>query len=133
MHSKMFGGTIATAHIMPRAADYGFLRGPAPACPQCVRDPSNTTFRGASAGSYNPGAGGPDGIHYDVHGNLWAMLGIGGIIEYDPRGVILGYVPLPNGDSAGTNFAFGGPTANTFTWRGPSAGRSGVSRRPIRA
>jgi gluconolactonase len=37
------------------------------------------------------------------------MLGIGGIIEYDPRGVILGYVPLPNGDSAGTNFAFGGP------------------------
>jgi hypothetical protein len=30
-----------------------------------------------------------------------------GNIEYDPRGVILGSVPLPNGDSAGTNFAFG--------------------------
>jgi gluconolactonase len=64
-----------------RVVYYGFLRGPAPACPQCVRDLSNTTFRGARAGSYNPGAGGPDGIHYDAHGNLWAMLGIGGIIE----------------------------------------------------
>jgi hypothetical protein len=31
------------------------------------------------------------------------------IIEYDSRGVILGYVPLPNGDAAGTNFAFGSP------------------------
>jgi hypothetical protein len=46
-------------------------------------------------------------FHYDVHGNLWATLGIGGIIEYDPRGVILGYVPLPNGYSAGI------PTTNT--------------------
>jgi hypothetical protein len=68
---------------------------------------SSRARAGARAGSYNPGAGGPDGIHYDVHGNLWAMLGIGGIIEYDPRGAILGYVPLPNGDAAGTNFAFG--------------------------
>jgi sugar lactone lactonase YvrE len=50
----------------------------------------------ATTGSYNPGAaGGPDGIHYDVHGNLWAACGIGGIIEYDPRGFIVGYVPLP--------------------------------------
>ena len=41
----------------------------------------------ATAGSYNPGNGGPDGIHYDVHGDLWASCGIGGIIEYDPRGI----------------------------------------------
>ena len=74
------------------------------------------------AGSYNPGAGGPDGIHYDVRGNLWAMLGIGGIIEYDPRGVILGYVPLPNGDAAGTNFAFGGPDNQYIYMEGAVSG-----------
>ena len=105
-----------------RVLYYAFLRGPSPACAQCPRDPSNTTFRGARAGSYNPGAGGPDGIHYDVHGNLWAMLGIGGIIEYDPRGVILGYVPLPNGDSAGTNFAFGGPDNQYIYMEGAVSG-----------
>jgi gluconolactonase len=105
-----------------RVLYYAFLRGPAPACAQCPRDSSNTTFRGARAGSYNPGAGGPDGIHYDVHGNLWAMLGIGGIIEYDPRGVILGYVPLPNGDAAGTNFAFGGPDNQYIYMEGAVSG-----------
>jgi hypothetical protein len=31
------------------------------------------------------------------------------ILEIDPRGVILGFVPIPNGDTATTNFAFGGP------------------------
>jgi gluconolactonase len=83
---------------------------------------SSRARAGARAGSYNPGAGGPDGIHYDVHGNLWAMLGIGGIIEYDPRGVILGYVPLPNGDAAGTNFAFGGPDNQYIYMEGAVSG-----------
>ena len=34
-----------------------------------------------------PGNGGPDGMHYDVRGNLWAALaGLGGIIQINPRG-----------------------------------------------
>jgi sugar lactone lactonase YvrE len=57
-----------------------------------------------------PGNGCPDGIHYDVKGNLWVAAGrLGGIIEIDPRGIILGFVQIPNGDLATTNFAFGGP------------------------
>src|SRR5258708_16228835 len=89
-----------------RVLYYSFLRGPAPACAQCPRDPSNTTFRGARAGSYNPAARRPDGIHYDVHGNLWAMLGIGGVIAYDPPGGLLLYVPLPNVDAPRPQLAF---------------------------
>lgn len=101
--------TLAVAdYASNRMLYYSFLNGPNAACTQCAKDPSHTTFFFATAGSYNPGNGGPDGIHYDVHGNLWAALGIGGVIEYNPRGIIMGYVPLPNGDIA-TNFAFGGP------------------------
>jgi gluconolactonase len=44
------------------------------------------------------------------------------IIEYDPRGVILGYVPLPNGDAAGTNFAFGGPDNQCIYMEGAVSG-----------
>ena len=78
-----------------RVLYYSFLRGPAPACAQCVRDPSNTRFRGARAGSYNPGAGGPDGVHPDnqyiymegaVSGTIWrfkapypGLIGPGGV------------------------------------------------------
>jgi gluconolactonase len=102
-------GTLAVAdYAANRMLYYSFQNGPNAACTLCVKDPSHTTFFFATTGSYNPGNGGPDGIHYDVQGNLWASLGIGGIIEYDPRGIILGYVPLPNGDPSATNFAFGG-------------------------
>ena len=101
---------------------YSFLRGPNAACSQCATDPSHTTFFFATAGSYNPGNGGPDGIHYDVHGNLWAACGIGGIIEYDPRGFIIGYVPLPNGDSSATNFAFGGENNQYIYMEGAVSG-----------
>ena len=48
---------------------YSFLKGPNAACTQCGNDPSHTTFFVATTGSYNPGNGGPDGIHCDVHGN----------------------------------------------------------------
>jgi hypothetical protein len=40
-----------------------------------------------------------------VHGNPWAQGRIGEIIEYDPRGFIIGYVPLPNGDAAVQQFS----------------------------
>jgi sugar lactone lactonase YvrE len=55
-----------------------------------------------------PGNGGPDGMHYDVRGNLWAALaGLGGIIQ--PARSHPSFVPIPNNDAATTNFAFGGP------------------------
>jgi hypothetical protein len=37
----------------------------------CVKDPLNLTFSGVKAGTYLPGNTRPDGVHYDVHGNLW--------------------------------------------------------------
>jgi gluconolactonase len=104
-----------------------FQNGPTLGCPQCPKDPSHSTFSSVKAGTFMPGNGGPDGMHYDVRGNLWvALAGLGGIIQINPRGVILGFVPIPNDDAATTNFAFGGPDnqyiylmgANTGTfWR----------------
>jgi sugar lactone lactonase YvrE len=93
------------------------------------------SFSGAAlARTFIPGNGGPDGMHYDVRGNLWAALaGLGGIIQIDRRGIILGFVPIPKGDTATTNFAFGGAVISTSTWRERLAGPSGASRRPIRA
>src|SRR5262249_43376606 len=68
------------------------------------------TFSSVKAGTFIPGNGGPDGMHYDVRGNLWAALfGLGGIVQINPRGIIVGFVPIPNDDTATTNFAFGGP------------------------
>ena len=115
--------TLAVAdYAANRMLYYSFLNGPNPACAGCAKDPSHTTFFFATGGSYNPGNGGPDGIHYDVHGNLWAALGIGGVIEYDPRGFIIGFVPLPNGDPAGTNFAFGGENNQYIYMEGAVSG-----------
>jgi gluconolactonase len=115
--------TLAVAdYAANRMLYYSFLNGPNAACTQCAKDSEHQTFFFATTGSYNPGNGGPDGIHYDVHGNLWAALGIGGVIEYDPRGIILGYVPLPNGDSSATNFAFGGPDNQFIYMEGAISG-----------
>ncbi len=115
--------TLAVAdYAANRMLYYSFLSGPNAACANCAKDPSHTTFFFATGGSYNPGNGGPDGIHYDVHGNLWAAMGIGGVMEYDPRGFILGFVPLPNGDPAGTNFAFGGENNQYIYMEGAVSG-----------
>jgi sugar lactone lactonase YvrE len=78
--------------------------------PQCTEDPLHFDFRWSKGGNLWPGNGGSDGIHYDVKGNLWdQMFRLGGIIEIDPRGITLGFVPMPSGDLTTTNFAFGGP------------------------
>ena len=101
----------------------GFVTGPTIGCPQCVKDPLHLTFGSVKAGSYVPGNSGPDGLHYDVHGNIWAGLaGIGGIVEIDPHGIILGFVPIPNGDTATTNFAFGGPDNQFLYFEGANTG-----------
>jgi sugar lactone lactonase YvrE len=59
-----------------------FQNGPTMGCPQCPKDPSHSTFGSVKAGTFIPGNGGPDGMHYDVRGNLWAALaGLGGIVQ----------------------------------------------------
>ena len=61
-----------------------FMTGPTMGCPQCKQDPLHLTFAGVKAGTYCPGNGCPDGIHYDVKCNLWAQMArLGGIIEID--------------------------------------------------
>ena len=50
-----------------------------------------------------------------MKGNLWAATArLGGILQIDPRGIILGFVPAPNSDLSTTNFAFGGPDNRDF-------------------
>ena len=100
-----------------------FMTGPNMGCPQCTKDPLHLTFGSVKGGTYLPGNTGPDGIHYDVHGNLWAQSpGLGGIVEINPRGLILGFVPIPNGDAATTNFAFGGPDNQYIYFEGAISG-----------
>ncbi|MBV8935090.1 MAG: SMP-30/gluconolactonase/LRE family protein [Alphaproteobacteria bacterium] len=100
-----------------------FQNGPTMGCPQCPKDPSHSTFSSVKAGTFVPGNGGPDGMHYDVRGNLWAALaGLGGIIQINPRGVILGFVPIPNDDAATTNFAFGGADNQFIYFEGATSG-----------
>jgi gluconolactonase len=100
-----------------------FQNGPTMGCPQCPKDPSHSTFSSVKAGTFMPGNGGPDGMHYDVRGNLWAALaGLGGIIQINPRGVILCFVPIPNNDTATTNFAFGGPDNQSIYLEGATSG-----------
>ncbi len=87
-----------------------FTTGPTMGNPGSTPDPLHLTFAGVKAGTYFPGDGCPDGLHYDVKGNLWvATPRLGGITQIDRRGLILGFVPVPNGDLVTTNFAFGGP------------------------
>jgi gluconolactonase len=100
-----------------------FQNGPTMGCPQCPKDPSHSTFSSVKAGTFLPGNGGPDGMHYDVRGNLWvAVFGLGGIVQINPRGLILGFVPIPNEDAATTNFAFGGPDNQYIYVMGASTG-----------
>ena len=101
----------------------GFITGPTMGSPQCPKDPTHTMFAGIKAGSYLPGNGGPDGIHYGVKGNLWvASPRIGGVVEIHPRGSILGFEPIPNGDLAVTNCAFGGPDNQYIYFEGATTG-----------
>ena len=100
-----------------------FQNGPTMGCPQCPKDSSHSTFSSVKAGTFIPGNGGPDGMHYDVRGNLWAALaGLGGIIQINPRGVVLGFVPIPNDDALTTNFAFAGPDNQLIYLEGATSG-----------
>src|ERR1700693_5918781 len=100
-----------------------FAAGPTMGVPGGYTDPMRLTFAGVKAGTYFPGNGCPDGLHYDVKGNLWSQSArLGGILEIDPRGIILGFVPIPNGDLATTNFAFGGPDNQYIYFEGAISG-----------
>ena len=71
-----------------------FATGPTVGVPGAKPDPLHLTFQTVRAGTYFPGAGCPDGLHYDVKGNLWiAAGGLGGVIQVDPRGIIVGLCP----------------------------------------
>jgi gluconolactonase len=48
--------------------------------------------------------------------------GLGGSAQIDPRGIILGFVPIPNNDLATTNFAFGDPDNQCIYFEGVSSG-----------
>ena len=90
---------------------YATFLAPTLSTPGVKPDPLHLTFSSVRVGTYMPGAGCPDGLHYDVKGNLWiAAGGLGGVLEVDPRGIIIGFVPIPapGGDLSTTNFAFGG-------------------------
>ena len=50
------------------------------------------------------------------------MARLGGILQIDPRGIILGFVPVPNGDLLTTNFAFGGPDNQYIYLEGATSG-----------
>src|SRR4051794_14608244 len=100
-----------------------FATGPTLGTPGATPDPLHLTFSGVRAGTYLPGTGCPDGIHYDVKGNLWAATArLGGILQIDPRGIILGFLPVPNGDLGTTNFAFGGPDNRDIFLMGANSG-----------
>src|SRR5260370_12904968 len=87
-----------------------FAAGPSMGVPGGFTDPQRLTFTGVKAGTYFPGNGCPDGIHYDVKGNLWAASArLRGMLPIDPRGIILGFVPIPNSHLAPTNFPFARP------------------------
>jgi gluconolactonase len=100
-----------------------FATGPTLSTPGAQPDPLHLTFQTVRAATYLPGSGCPDGLHYDVKGNLWiAAGGLGGILQVDPRGIIIGFVPIPNGDLSTTNFAFGGPDNRTIYFMGANSG-----------
>lgn len=100
-----------------------FATGPTLSTPGAVADPLRLTFSGVKAGTYMPGNGCPDGLHYDVKGNLWiAAARLGGILQVDPRGIVSGFVPIPNGDLATTNFAFGGQDNRDIVFEGATSG-----------
>jgi gluconolactonase len=117
-------GVVAIGDCLGGRMWYGaFTTGPTMGVPGSTPDPLHLTFAGVKAGTYMPGNGCPDGIHYDVKGNLWAAAGrLGGIIEIDQRGLILGFVPIPNGDLATTNFAFGGENNQYIYMEGATSG-----------
>jgi gluconolactonase len=117
-------GTVAIGDCAAGRMWYaGFTTGPTMGNPGSTPDPLHLTFAGVKAGTYFPGNGCPDGLHYDVKGNLWSQAArLGGILEIDPRGIILGFVPIPNGDVLTTNFAFGGPDNQTIYFEGAISG-----------
>ena len=59
---RLHGGPDGLRHLRHRA-DVGHPGGKA--------DPLHLTFQTVRAGTYLPGTGCPDGLHYDVKGNLW--------------------------------------------------------------
>jgi gluconolactonase len=116
--------TLAVGDCTAARMIYGtFAGGPTMSTPGATPDPLHLTFSSVRAGTYFPGTGCPDGLHYDVKGNLWvAAPRLGGMLQIDPRGLIAGFVPIPNNDLVTTNFAFGGPDNQFIYFMGATSG-----------
>src|SRR5437588_2622724 len=75
---------------------YAQFLAPTLSTPGVKPDPLHLTFSSVRIGTYMPGAGCPDGLHYDVKGNLWIAAGVlGGVVTGDPTGIYIGFVTLP--------------------------------------
>jgi gluconolactonase len=105
-------GTVAIGDCLGGRMWYAaFTTGPTMGIPGSTPDPLHLTFQGVKAGTYMPGNACPDGIHYDVKGNLWVAAGrLGGPILRSAA-----------------------PTTSTSILRERSAELSGGSRRLIPA
>ena len=109
-----------------------FATGPSLGNPGAKPDPLHLTFQTVRAATYLPGASCPDGLHYDVKGNLWiAAGGLGGMLQVDPRGIIIGFVPIPKATSRRPTLRSAARTTGPSPSWAPTAARSGASRRPI--
>ena len=54
------------------------------------------------------------------------------MLQIDPRGIILGFVPIPNSDLATTNFAFDGPDNQYIYFEGAISGTFWKFKAPSR-
>ena len=90
-------------------------------CPK-RQDPLHLTFTGVKAGTYFPGNGGPDGIHYDVKGNLWAGLPGSAALRDRPARHHRRLCADAERRLATTNFAFGGQDNQHLYFEGASTG-----------
>ena len=107
-----------------------FAAGPSMGVPGGFTDPQRLTFTGVKAGTYFPGNGCPDGIHYDVKGNLWAASAGSAASCRSIRAA--SFSALCRSRTATwqpPTSPLAGRTTATSSSRGRSAARSGDSRR----
>src|SRR5260370_22860838 len=96
-----------------------FAAGPSMGVPGGFTDPQRLTFTGVKAGTYFPGNGCPDGIHYDVKGNLWAASArLGGCCRSTPAASIPALFHSQTATRRRPTSPLAGPHTLTFYRRG---------------
>src|SRR5260370_24747823 len=93
-----------------------FAAGPSMGVPGGFTDPQRLTFTGVKAGTYFPGNGCPDGIHYDVKGNLWAASArLGGCCRSTRAASFSALCQSQTATWQRPTSPLAGPTTSTFT------------------